>query len=85
MWIPFTARQVQPAAPDATEQPPETGRPSPPRRKKRRAATTMEYAVMLSFILLVVIAAIQSFGISVGKLFTSDAAATSKAPPTTGS
>jgi len=51
------------------------------RRRGRRAATTMEYAVVISFVLLVCIALIQSFGISVGKIFTGDAAATSQAQP----
>ena len=48
------------------------------RRKRRRGATSMEYCVMASFILLVVIAAVQSFGVHVGALFTSNAAATSQ-------
>jgi Flp pilus assembly pilin Flp len=47
-------------------------------RKKRRGATSMEYCVMASFILLVVIAAVQAFGFTVGGIFTSNAAATSK-------
>lgn len=60
--------------------------PSPSRRRRgrRRAATTMEYAVVISFVLLVCIALIQSFGVSVGKIFTGDAAATSKAQPPPG-
>ena len=48
------------------------------RRKKRRAATSMEYCVMASFILMVLIASVQAFGFSVGSLFASNAAATSK-------
>lgn len=75
MWIPFLTRRGR-ARPR-----PEEKRRGPVRRKGRRAATSMEYVVMASFILLVVIAAIQSFGFSVSKLFTSDAAATSKAQP----
>jgi Flp pilus assembly pilin Flp len=51
------------------------------RRKRRRGATSMEYCVMASFILLVLIASIQAFGIKVGGLFTSNAAATSKFSP----
>jgi Flp pilus assembly pilin Flp len=51
------------------------------RRKKRRGATSMEYCVMISFILLVLIATIQALGFTVGSLFTSNAAATSKFSP----
>jgi len=51
------------------------------RRKRRRGATSMEYCVMASFILLVVIASVQAFGFTVGGLFTSNAAATSKISP----
>jgi Flp pilus assembly pilin Flp len=47
-------------------------------RKKRRGATSMEYCVMVSFILLVLIASVQALGFTVGSLFTSNAAATSK-------
>ena len=82
MRIPFVAQapETSPA-----EQPSATRRPTPARRRGRRGATSIEYAVMISFILLVVIAGIQTFGISVSKLFTADAAATAKAaapPPT---
>jgi len=42
----------------------------------------MEYVVMASFILMVVIGAVQYFGYSVGNLFTYDAAATSKVDTT---
>jgi Flp pilus assembly pilin Flp len=52
--------------------------PSLSHRKRRRGATSMEYCVMASFILLVVIAAVQALGFTVGGLFTSNAAATSK-------
>ena len=52
--------------------------PSPPARRGRRAATSMEYVVMASFILMVVIGAVQYFGFSVGNLFTANAAATTR-------
>jgi Flp pilus assembly pilin Flp len=54
---------------------------SPARRRKRRGATSMEYLVMLSFILLVVIIGIQSFGTSVAALFKVDVNATSQHQP----
>jgi len=54
------------------------------RRKKRRGATSMEYCVLASFILMVVIAAVQALGFKVGSLFTSNAAATSKFSGNTG-
>jgi Flp pilus assembly pilin Flp len=75
MWIPFAARKPEGRTPEAAEP------PAPRRKKRRRAATSMEYVVAASFILLVIIAAIQGFGFSVAKLFTADAAATSKAQP----
>jgi Flp pilus assembly pilin Flp len=84
MWMPRTLRNLT-ATKDASppERPEGQATTLPRRRKRRRAATTMEYAAMISLILLVVIAGIQSFGISVGKLFTGDAAATTKASATT--
>ena len=54
--------------------------PSLSPRQGRRAATTMEYLVMLSFILLVVIVGIQSFGSSVANLFKVDVNATTQSP-----
>jgi len=78
MWNPFAARKGD--GPGATADLPPAG-PRTRRRKGRRGATTMEYAVMISFVLLVCIAVIQGFGINVGKIFTGDAAATSKAQP----
>ena len=50
----------------------------PSHRNRRRAATSMEYCVMVSFILLVLIASVHALGFTVGGLFTSNAAATSK-------
>jgi Flp pilus assembly pilin Flp len=78
MWSPFAVRK--PKRPTAAPAPPEARR-GPAGRKGRRAATTMEYAAVISFILLVCIALIQSFGLSVRNIFTHDAQATSKAQP----
>lgn len=64
------------------EQEREAGEAPRVRRKRRRGATSMEYVVMASFILMVVIGAVQYFGYSVGNLFTYDAAATSNAQTT---
>src|SRR5260370_253762 len=51
------------------EQVPPPGSPPPSRRRGRRGVTTMEYLVMLSFILLVVIVGVQTFGSHVAGLF----------------
>jgi len=62
-------------APEATlmdRRPPEL-------RKGRRGATSMEYVVVASFILVVLMAGVNSLGFQVGSLFTSNAAATTKA------
>jgi Flp pilus assembly pilin Flp len=64
------------AEPSATAEP-----PSPSRGQGRRGATSMEYLVMLSFILLVVIVGVQTFGSSLAALFRSNANATSQTPP----
>ena len=75
MWV---AQEAVPE-PDDDAQPPPAGETL----RRRRGATSMEYVVMASFILMVLIGAVQYFGYSVGNLYTADAAATSKAtvPP----
>lgn len=72
MWVSQDEQEPEAAA----------GKGSRVRRKRRRGATSMEYVVMASFILMVVIGAVQYFGYSVGNLFTYDAAATSKVDTT---
>jgi Flp pilus assembly pilin Flp len=63
----------QPAAPDPASLPGARRRPA-----CRRGATTMEYLVMLSFILLLVIVGVQSFGAHLSNLFKTSADATSQ-------
>jgi Flp pilus assembly pilin Flp len=48
-------------------------------RKGRRGATSMEYVVVASFILVVLMAGVNALGFQVGSLFTSNAAAVTKA------
>jgi Flp pilus assembly pilin Flp len=50
------------------------------RPKKRRGATMMEYLVCLSFIIAVLVIAIQHFGGVSGNLFTKDAQAVPTSP-----
>jgi Flp pilus assembly pilin Flp len=70
--IPLEEEVIEPTC--ATEG---AGRP----RQGRRAATSMEYLVMASFILVVLIVGVQSFGVSVARMFQVDANATSQKPP----
>ncbi|HVS38401.1 MAG TPA: hypothetical protein VMS17_22780 [Gemmataceae bacterium] len=77
MRFPFLSRRVQMQAAPPAEQPAAL----PPRRKRRRAATSMEYVFVASLILVVVIAGLHTFGISVNRLFSANAAATSHAQP----
>jgi Flp pilus assembly pilin Flp len=73
-----TPRPERPLEEPAAGSSGEAEQPSGPRRG-RGGTTTMEYLVMLSFILIVIIATIQSFGISVANLFQGDATAVSNA------
>lgn len=50
-------------------------------RSSRRGATALEYLVMITFILVAMILAIQHFGTTVKGIFTSNANATSKTTP----
>ncbi len=70
MQLSCDARETEPSEAAVSSE------PSP--RQRRRAATSMEYCVLASFILLVVIASVHALGFTVGGLFTSNAAATSK-------
>jgi Flp pilus assembly pilin Flp len=75
MWIPFLSRKPQAATP-ADAQP----MPTKAKSKKRRGVTAMEYLVCLTFIIVVVIVAVQSLGVKTGKLFSNSANATKSGP-----
>jgi Flp pilus assembly pilin Flp len=72
MWIPFLSLKPK-AAPVVDAQPTPTNANG---KERRRGTTAMEYLVCLTFIIVVVIIAVQSLGIETGKLFTKNANAT---------